>query len=638
MRRMFLFLILLLAAATCAAQAPTLYQKPTVNATHIVFAYAGDLWSVPRAGGDARQLTTGTGAESDPKFSPDGAMIAFTGEYDGNVDAFVIPAEGGIPRRLTYHPGNDNVVGWTPDSKNVLFRSTRSSFTFGVNRLFTIPVAGGAAAEVPLPSAFEGSFSPDGKRLAYQPLSQWQPEWKRYRGGQTARIWLADLADSSVVTVPRENSNDFAPMWVGDTVYFLSDRDGATTLYSYSLSNRRVTRVLNNERLDIKSASAGGDAIVYERFGTIHIYDLKTRRSQPVTIRMAGDFASVRPRFERAAGRATNAQISPTGARAVFEVRGEIVTVPAAKGDPRNLTNTPGVMERYPSWSPDGKWIAYFSEESGEYALHLRDQTAKGEVRKISLGNPPSFFFSPVWSPDNKKIAYTDKRGMMWYVEIEKGAPVRIDAHHYVLFAPQMNPAWSPDSRWIAYTRILTNRLSAVFVFSLETGKSTQITDGMSDASFPVFDKKGELLFFLASTDAGPSLTGGDMSQIAYRTTSSVYLAVLRSDRPSPFAPESDEEKIAPDKADEKKEEAKPAAPPAASKEPEPVRIDFDGITQRTIALPIPARAYTTLQAGKAGFIYLMETVPPPANAPPGQPFGQTLHKYDLAKRSFDRV
>jgi tricorn protease len=645
-RLLFALTLLFLLNDTGRSQGHTLYQNPTINRTHIVFVYAGDLWIVAREGGNARRLTNGVGLETDPIFSPDGAQIAFTAEYDGNTDVYVVAASGGVPRRLTYHPGADIAAGWSIDGHQVLLSSARNSYS-GFTRLFTIGAEGGFPAEVPLPMATEGAFSPDGARLAYQPLSQWQPDWKRYRGGQTASILIARLSDSWVEKIPRENSNDFNPMWIGNKVYFLSDRSGATTLFSYDTASKRVVEVVHNTGLDIKSASAGPDAIVYERFGEIFVFDIKSEKSQKVNIQLAGDLPSVRPRYERVGNRISNARISPSGARAVFEARGEIVTVPAEKGDARNLTSTTGVMERDPAWSPDGRWIAYFSDESGEYALHLRDQTGLGEVKKINLGNPSSFYYSPLWSPDSKKIAYTDKRLNLWYLDIEKGTPVKVDKNPDGLNLDVMEPMWSPDSRWIAYTRQTDNHLRAVLVYSLESAKATQLTDGMSDARYAAFDRSGKYLYFTASTNLGPAFSFAEMSTFPHQSTRSVYAIVLGSDLPSPLAPESDEEKVQEEKKEEpkpaeKSEEKKPETPPPPAarppkKEAEPVRIDFEGIDQRIIALPVPARNFAALAAGKANTIFILE-VPPAGPAGPGGPPGLTLHKFDLEKRKFDKL
>ncbi|MEK6322541.1 MAG: PDZ domain-containing protein [Acidobacteriota bacterium] len=631
-----LFLVAAVGVGLAQTERPPLLQKPTLSRTQIAFAYAGDLWIVAREGGAASRLTTGAGVETDPAFSPDGSLIAFTGEYDGNTDVYVVDAAGGVPRRLTYHPGPDSAAGWTPDGKRILFRSSRNS-TNPVPRLFTIPVDGGFPSEAPLPMGVAGSYSSDGTRLAYVPTIKWQEAWKQYRGGQTTPIWIAKLSDSSIEKLPRDNSNDSNPMWAGNRIYFLSDRSGPVTLFAYDTATRKITQLVRNDALDIKSASAGPGAIVYEQFGSLHLYDLDSGKEKKLNISIAGDLAGVRSRFVKVARNITAAGLSPTGARAVFQARGEIITVPGEKGDARNLTKSPGVAERDPAWSPDGKWIAYFSDESGEYALHLRAQTGMGEVKKINLGNPPSFFYSPVWSPDSRKIAYTDKRLNLWYVDIEKGAPVKVDTNTYENPWRVMDPTWSPDSSWITYTKQLDNRLAAVFIYSVETAKSNQITDGLSDARFASFDKNGKHLYFTASTDAGPTTGWLDMSSFGHPVTRSVYVVVLRKDLPSPLAPESDEEKV----QEEKKEEKKPAdgaTPPAPPKKEEvKVTIDFDNIGQRILALPIPARNYAGMTTGKSGILYLLETPPGGLAALLGGG-GVILHKFDLEKRKTDKV
>jgi len=657
MRKAVLILSLLLIAAAVTisegsqaqSQQVLLLRRPTMNRTHIVFQYAGDLWSVPRAGGEATRLTNGVGTESSPIFSPDGQTIAFTGEYDGNTDIFTIPAAGGVPKRITYHPGVDALSNWSPDGKQLLFLSDRSSESRRFVKLFTVPATGGLPTELPLPTGFDGSFSPDGSKLAYEPLPRAFSAWKRYRGGMASYIWIASLADSSVEKLPREDSNDFNAMWPSygnaDKVYFLSDREGPVTLFSYDTKGKRVTRLINNTGLDIKAASvqagAAGDSIVYEQFGSLNIFDLKSGKSSKVNVTINADQLAVRTRYEKVSQFINNAAISPTGARAVFEARGEIISVPAEKGDARNLTNTTNVAERDPSWSPDGKWIAYFSDQSGEYELHLRDQKATGEVKKIKL--EPSFYYGPQWSPDSKKIAFSDKRLNLWVVDVENGQPKKYDT--LIAGGGGTSVSWSSDSRWLTYSKPLKSYYSAVYVHSLEDGKTTQITDGMSDAGSPTFDKTGKYIYFTASTDVGPKLSGFDMSAYAHHVTRSVYVAVLRKDLPSPLAPESDEEKVAEEKKDaaagqadaakpaDKPEEKKAdtaAAKPADKKEAPKVNIDFDNIGQRILALPIPNKNYVGLEAGKPGTLWVVEF--------PDGAQGVTLHKFDLEKRKLDKV
>jgi tricorn protease len=655
MKKVVLFLAAFLFSFACFAQdgKPLLLRQPTLSRTDIVFVFGDDLWKVARDGGDAIRLTAGPGIKRGPHFSPDGQWLAFTGEYDGKLNVYVMPASGGVPRRVTFHNGPDLALGWTPDGKNILFVSPRAGFANSTQQLFTVPAEGGFPTQLPLPVGYSGSYSPDGSQIAYGPTPRPWGTWSHYRGGTAQRVWIANLADSSIVKIPHEDSNDFNPMWVGDTVYFLSDRNGAFTLFAYDLKSQKNSQVFDNTGLPIKSASAGPGAIVYEQFGSLHLYDLESHSDKAVKVRIAADLVEVRPHFEKVAKQINNANISPSGVRAVFEAHGEILTVPAEKGDIRNISNSPGVADRDPSWSPDGKWIAYFSDESGEYALHLREQTGKGDVRKIDLGNPPSFFYSPTWSPDSKKIAYTDKRLNLWYLDLDKDTPIKVDTDTYQ--SQGLNPTWAPDNRWIAYTKLLKNHLRAVFVYSLDSGKFTQITDGMSDAEYADFDKNGKYLYFTASTNIGPTIAWLDMSSDGKEVTRNVYVVVLAKSLPSPLAPESDDEKIDGDKKDadsskpdaskDEKDKDKDKSKDDKSKdkdkdkdkektkEPVKVTIDFDGISQRILALPLPARNYTGLFAGKTGEIFVVENPPAPdADGPPKL----VVSKFDLSKRKTD--
>ena len=602
MKHTLLGVFLIASAAGCAfgAEGPLLLREPALGKSRIVFRYGGDLWSVPREGGEAVRLTAGPGTEGSPVFSPDGTQVAFSGEYEGNVDVYLVGADGGVPRRLTYHPAVDTPVGWSPDGRKILFRSGRESYS-RFSKLFTVGVDGGFPEAVPLPAAFSGAFSGDGTKLAYMPINPANTIWKRYRGGETTPLWIATLADAHVDKIPRENSNDSNPLWIGGKVYFLSDRNGATTLFSFDPATKKVAQSIRNGGFDLKWASAFGETVAYEQFGEIHLYDVKSGKTKKVDIHVSGDVTDVRPSFEKVAAKADIGRISATGMRAVFEARGDIFTVPAEKGDIRDLTDTPGVAERDPSWSPDGTRVAYFSDESGEYALHIRAQNGLGEVTKIGLGDPPAFFYEPAWSPDSKSIAYTDNRLNVWYVGLETKKPVKIDTDSYQTPFRDLSPAWSPDNKWIVYNKILKNHLRAVFVYSLDSGKSTQITDGMSDADFAQWDKNGKYLYFAASTDQGLSTAWLDMSSIGHKVTRSVYAAVLRKEDASPVASESDEEKPEDAKKADKDKDAK------IEKEPVAVRIDFDNIDQRIVALPLPARDYLGLFAGKTGVVYLLE-------------------------------
>jgi tricorn protease len=645
----FLIVLLIMPLIALSEDAPILAQKPTLNQTHVVFVYAGDLWKVARGGGAAQRLTSGPGVETNPVFSPDGSLVAFTGEYDGNVDVFVMPAEGGMPRRLTWHPSSDIVLGWTPDGKEILFTSSRTAYS-RFSELFTVSLEGGLPERLPLPMGYEGSFSSDGRRIAYVPIRRAFTAWKRYRGGTATPLWIADLSDSSIEKIPRTDSNDFEPMWVGDKVYFLSDREGPVTLFSYDVGTKKVTRALENDGLDIKSASAGPGAVVYEQFGSLNLYDLASGKTSPLSVSIAGDMLEVRDKFVKVDDNLSSPSLSPNAVRAAFEARGEIITVPAEKGDFRNLTNTPGAMERYPAWSPDGKKIAYFSDETGEYMLHIQDQKGSGEVVRIELEKNPSFYFGPRWSPDSKKIAYADCHLNFWYVDLEKKKPVKVDKDRFLGGATGASPNWSPDSKWLVYSKQLPNYLGAIFLYSPESGQSTQITDGMSDARLAAFDPGGKYLYFTASTDSGASLQP-DIHSIFRDVTSTVYLTVLNREEPTPFLPQSDEEKAGdqskktpeePGKKEQekgKKTDTQVGDKPQKEEKPEKevtVKIDLEGILQRILAVPMPARNYTDLQTGESGTLLAVASEEPLPGAffPPGA----AVHRFDLKERRADVV
>jgi tricorn protease len=627
-----------------------LVQKPAMNKTEIVFSYSGDLWHVGRDGGIASRLTSGPGFESDATFSPDGKTLAFTGEYDGNIDVFTVPASGGVPKRVTFHPDADRVAGWTPDGTRILFRSNRLSQS-RYTQLYTVAAEGGLPEVLPLPMGCMGAYSPDGKRMLYAPLDggQFAPgftnfvAWKRYRGGSASYLWMVNLGDLATVKVPRTDSNDIYPMWIGEKTYFLSDRNGPMTLFSYDPQSKKVTELIKNNGKDIMSASAGPGGIVYEQFGQVHIYDIATNKEHTVPIEIAADLTEVRPHFQNVARELRNAAISPTGMRAVFEAHGEVLTVPAEKGEVRILTNTPGVMERTPAWSPDGKTIAYFSDESGEYALHLKPQNGGGETKKIALAGKSAFYFDPKWSPDSKAIAFSDNMDNLWMVEIASGKATKVDTDYLYDLNRVFN--WSGDSKWIAFERYLPNRLRAISIYSVESGKSVQITDGMSDARRPVFDRDGQYLYFTASTNYAPTTSGLDMSSDEHDVTSSIYLAVLPNNIASPLAPESDEEGAARPAAEGGRggrggNGGASAAAAIPETPPKPVRIDFDKLQQRIVALPFPPRAYTGLDAGRPGVLFVLE----PASGGGGGGrgafgggAGSTLTRFDLKTRKSEK-
>ncbi len=596
-----LALALLPSFALAQTPVPLLLQSPSLSATQIAFTYGGDLWTVPRAGGVAHRLVTGFGLESGPIFSPDGSEIAFSGDYDGNTDVYVVPAAGGVPRRLTYHPAPDIAVAWTPDGKAVLFRSNRADTNDG-DQLFTVPVSGGFPTPLPLPLAEVGSYSPDGQSLAYVPNSKWEPFWQGYRGGQTTPIWIARLSDSSIVKIPRPNSNDSNPMWVGNTIYFLSDRNGPVGLYAYDVTTRKVRQVVSTAgQFDILSAAAGPGALVYSQFGQIHVYNLAHHRNRVVPITVAADLPQLRPHWHAVKpAEIRHVSLSPTGARMLMQAHGEILTLPAEHGSPVNLTQSPGVMDRTPAWSPDGQWVAWFSDRAGNYDLRVRDQRGLHPARTFALGLPDAYFYDLAWSPDSKHVVFSDQALNLYTLDVAAGPgarPVKIDHDLYETPEHEFDPAWSPDSRWIAYTKQLPNHLRAVFVYSLADRSIHQVTDGMSDCLYPQFSRDGKYLYFTASTNFGPSAGWLDMSSLDHPVTRSVYVAVLRSDLPSPFPPRTADEPAHPAAA----AHPKPKAPVAVPN----LTIDFPGILQRTLAVPVPAANYAGLAAAPGGALFL---------------------------------
>jgi tricorn protease len=610
------------------AAPPLLLRNPSLSADKIAFLYADDVWTVSRQGGEARRLTSVNAVTGGPYFSPDGSRIAYSTTQGGLNDVYVVSAEGGVPQRLTWEPTGNQAVGWTPDGKDVLFTSGHSSYS-DFPRLFRTHADGtGSPTVLPLPSATTGTYSADGNTLAYVPVAQWQSAWKHYRGGQTTPVWLVNIKTLDLVKVPRENSNDSSPVWQGNTVYFLSDRNGPVSLFSYDINTKQVQQVVDNHGYDLKTVSAGPGALVYEQFGSLHLYDLATHQEHAVPITIQGDLPALTPRLTAIpAKEVENVALSPTGVRVVAEAHGDIFTLPGEKGDIRNLTKTPGTAERDPSWSPDGKSIAYFSDASGEYQLYIRDQDGLQPPKVIDLGPDPSFFYSPRWSPDSKHIAFSDKHLRLWYVDAAGGKPVKIDTGLRGGFGASTELSWSPDSQWIAYTRDLENELHAVFFYSLATHTSTQITDGMSNAAHLVFDPNSKYLYFTVSTNNGPSDAGIDLSSLDRATTSNAYVIVLARDGASPVPPESDDEnkkkdddKKDADKKDDKanagqdkdvaKGDEKKDADKKKEEKPKPTVIDLAGIGNRILSLPIPSRNYVGLSVGKTGVLFLAEGDP----------------------------
>lgn len=626
-------LLFLTISAPALAQGTRLIRHPTVSRDSVAFEYAGDLWVVSRSGGSARRLTSTAGVELDPYFSPDGSQIAFTATVAGNTDVYVVPAAGGSPKRLTYHPGIDRANGWTPDGRRVIFSSGRTSAPpQSFCRIWSIGLEGGLPEPLPMPRAWRGAYSPDGRRLAYQEITtafipEWDEAsfWRHYRGGRTQPIRVINLADYAVEKLPWTDSNDTNPMWVGNNIYFLSDRNHTVNLFAYNTDTKRVTQVTQHDDFDVMNASASSDAIAYEQAGYIYLFDTKSAQARKLNIEVSGDLPWARSQFKKVAPMIRSSALSPTGIRAAFEARGEVFTVPAEKGDYRNLTQSPGAHDRSPVWSPDGARLAWLSDSSGEYQLMVGDPLGVSAPRAIPLPST-AFFYVPSWSPDGTQILIEDNHLNLWTIEVASGKASKIDAYTNSDPVRQSDATWSPDSKWIAYSKSLASHLRAIFVYSLADKKTHQLTDGMADSISPAFDAGGKYLYFLASTDYGPNTGWVEMSSIDRPVRRGIYLAVLGASEPSPLLPETGDEP--PPKPASPQETPPPQAPPAAPRTVN-VRIDFDGIGQRIISVNLPSGEYNNLTAGAAGSFYYTE----PMSAGPG-PRSLRLQRYQLAQRS----
>jgi tricorn protease len=622
------------------SEPPRLLQQPAISHGLIAFTYAGDVWTVPAGGGRASRITTGVGVESAPIFSPDGQTLAFTGDYDGNTDVFTVPVGGGIPHRVTWHPAPDAAVAWSPDGKAIIFRSSRSAAS-RYTQLFSIPAQGGVATPLPLPMAYSGQMSPDGTAIAYNPLAPAfsfdftsYVAWGNYRGGRAGTIWITTLPGLDSVEVPHEQAADFSPVFLGGKVYFLSGRHGRIGVFAYDPSTKAVSEVWRNDTdSDVRSLSSDGQTLVFDRLG--ELYTLAPGGApQRVSVEVAGDLPDVRERILNVADEITNVGVSPTGLRAVVEAHGEILTVPVKHGAIRNLTNTPGVMEREPAWSPDGQSVAYFSDESGLYALHVASQTGARPdgpmaVRKFKLAPEAAYYFAPLWSPDSRKIAFTDNRLNTYVLDIATGRLARVgepDAFGGFTAATHAM-AWSPDSKWLAYQRFGENHMHVLMLYDTAGGGVTQLTDPMADSTSPAFDRDGKHLYFLASNNGGATQSFIDMTSDLYRPTSSIYALSLTRTTASPVAPESDDEKTPAEAAAKAKaaQDATPAgqaeevktevkAHPKAEPAPvtvKPTAVDLAGLSVEAIAgriapLPLPAKPYRDLETGKPGVLYVV--------------------------------
>jgi len=607
------FLTVLLAAATGAEEA-RLLRFSDIHSDQVAFVYAGDIWLTSSGGGEARRLTSHEGMEMFPKFSPDGKRIAFSAQYGGNRQIYVVGVEGGTPQQLTWY--NDvgsmpprggfdyRVLDWTPDGKQILFRGNRLPWGVRMGRPFLIPADGGMETPLEIPESGAGMFSPDGKKLVYTPIDREFRTWKRHEGGRAQDVWIYDLKKHASTRLTDWKGTDNQPMWIDSTIYFTSDRNaGRLNLWACDEDGGNPRQVTHHEDFDVLWPSAGPSSIVYEAGGYLYRFDPADASSTKIDIQVHGDFVARMPHRQDVSELIGSGDISPSGKRAVFGARGEIFTVPAKDGEIRNLTRTPGIRELDPVWSPDGSRVAYLSDRSGEYELYVRSQDGSGDEKRITTDGD-TWRFPPVWSPDSKKLAFADTKQRLRYVDLDGGKIVDVDTGR---FGPITTYVWSPDSHWLAYTRAGGSQFSSVWVHAIEAGTNHSLTGDFTNDVSPSFDPKGRYLYFLSDRDWNLSFSDYEFNYF-YTDATRVYAALLQDDGPALFEPKSDEEepKKEDDKNGESKDEKDDDKKDDEKKEDDlRVEIDFEGFDHRVVALPGEAGNYGSVHAIEDGVLFV---------------------------------
>ena len=603
---------LALCLAGPASAQTKLLRFPDVHGELVAFCYAGDLWLAPASGGSARRLTAHPGQELFPRFSPDGRSIAFTGQYDGDEQVYVIPVEGGAPRQLTFYPargpmaprwGYDHqVYGWTPDGGGVLFRSTREGFDVGDSRLYVVNVAGGLPRALPMPAG-AGDFAPDGRRVAYSPLFRDFRTWKRYEGGWAQDLWIFDLDAGTAENVTRHRRSDRDPMWVGERILFASDRSGVLNLYAYDVATRETTALTESALWDVRWPSADATGrVVFELGGVLQLLDAASGASRRVPIAVPDDGLSARPGRVSAEGEIEDFGLSPDGQRALFVARGDVFSAPIEKGPTRNLTRSSGAHDKWARWSPDGRRVAFVSDRSGEDEIYLVDQDGSGEPERLT-SDGAMLRYAPEWSPDGKRLAFSDKEGRLFVVELAGRSLVQVadDSRNQIT-----EYAWSPDSAWLAFAMTASRRSSSIYVWGGgDDPESRLVTTELFDEHTPAWDPEGRYLFFLSDREFAPQISQVEWNFAASRGHG-IYALALRADVPHPFPPESDEVSLDKEKkGKEKEEDAGDGEGP-----PPPVAIDFDGIQDRVARVPVEADNYSALAAAKGRLLYVRSGAP----------------------------
>jgi tricorn protease len=582
------------AALAVDQQDTLLLAEPAISARHIAFVYDGDVWVANRDGSGAYRLTTAEGQESQPQFSPDGASIAFSANYDGNVDVYVVPIAGGSPKRLTWHSADDVVEGFDPQGR-IVFSSQSDVYSSRDFHLFAIDPHAAFPQRLPIPRGTDADVSPDGRAIAYTP-TQLQSQWKSYRGGTASRIAIMGLADHALTKVPQppERCNDVNPMWIGGKLYFASDRHGEFNLHSFDPATREVRQLTSYQDFPVLNANGGDGKIIFEQAGHLRVFDPTTSNTTTLRVAVASDLRETRPRLVSNVDYIRNVSPAPDLEQVALEYRGEIVTVPAKKGAPiRNITQSTGANDRSPAWSPSGAKIAWFSDESGDYALYVTDRSGSGKPRRIAIEGGSGFYRDLKWSADEKRVSFLDNAYSLYVLELESGRATRIAENDYFGHTPFISHNWSPDSQWLAYTQNSNGLIQVVYVYSIAQKKSFRITDGLTEVSEPVFDRNGRYLYVIASDQAGPVKDWFSLASLDLTFTHSLYAIVLRKGDASPLPREGDT----------------PADLPSGTT----TTIDFDGIADRIVPLPTGGATLRNLQVGKSGELYYLWTPATPA-------------------------
>ncbi len=584
-----------------------LMRFPDIHGDLVVFAHGADLWSVPADGGVAKRLTVHDGEERYPKFSPDGKWIAFTGEYDGNSDVYVMNVHGGEITRLTYHPHSDDVVGWHPVTGKILFRSTRRSSN-RFSRLYLISPDGTGLEELIMHEAAQGSFSPDGAKIAYNRVAREHRTWKRYKGGLAQDIYMFDFEKQEDTRLTDFDGTDRIPLWIGDRIYFTSDRDRVLNIFAYDTGSGDVEKITDHAEYDVRRPSMGGNRIVYELGGSIWLLNVDTNETGMIPVEIRTDMPEIRPRIVDVTDRITHVDCSPSGKRALITARGEVFTVPKKDGPTRNLSNDCGSREKFAVWSPDGKWIAYLSDGSGEYEICLVDPMGEKEPARLTK-HEKGYRHTLRWSPDGKKIAFADHELHCRYIDIESKKIFTVDRAEFenidvsLNLKPIYDFAWSPDSRYIAYSKMDSDLVNKLYIYSLETGKAHCVSGGLFNDFQPAFSRDGEHLFFVSNRRFNPTLCDFEWEMV-YKKVAGIYCLTLRKDG-SPLLPlRSDEAKVKEEKDDKKKDSGKSGSKKGDGESLE-ITIDFEGLADRIESLPLPRGNYRSLTANESGLFYL---------------------------------